>query len=136
VVHRVLFCSRHRFASHRCVAESPSAPVFPRRFTEKLQILARPTTPEIQSGAFRGFGIGAGFQYVGERAVNAENTANVAAYLILNAALYYRRENWEVQVNFNNITDEEYVLAAWGDTSRSVHPGAPFNAVGVIRVRF
>jgi iron complex outermembrane recepter protein len=91
---------------------------------------------EIQSGAFRGFGIGAGFQYVGERAVNAENTANVAAYLILNAALYYRRENWEVQVNFNNITDEEYVLAAWDDTSRSVHPGAPFNAVGVIRVRF
>jgi len=40
------------------------------------------------------------------------------------------------QVNFNNMTDEEYALAASGDTARSVHPGAPFYAVGVVRVRF
>lgn len=91
---------------------------------------------EFQNGVLRGFGIGAGFQYVGERVVDAANTAYVDACLILNAALYYRRDNWEVQVNFNNFTDEEYVVAASGDTARSVHAGAPFYAVGVVRVRF
>jgi len=36
---------------------------------------------EIQSGVWRGFGIGAGFQYAGERVLDAANTAYVDAYL-------------------------------------------------------
>ena len=48
---------------------------------------------------------------------------------MVKAAVSYEWGDWRVGLNLNNLTDEEYVDAAWGGLSRSVHPGAPVEAV-------
>ncbi len=96
------------------------------------------------SGAMDGLVFSFGVQHVGERLVlgdpdgNGDNSDKVEldSHTLLNAAVNYARNNWEFALNLNNITDEEYVDAAWGGLSRSVHAGAPFEAAATVTYNF
>lgn len=69
--------------------------------------------------------LGGGFQYVGERFANSDNSVELDSYTLLNMSVAYELDNWKAQLNVHNLTDEEYIESAWGGTSRSVHPGDP-----------
>lgn len=88
---------------------------------------------EIQDGALEGLGFGTGVFVTGERAGDLENPYTVPAYALTNALLYYRRENWRVQLNVENLFDVEYIADPVGSV---VVPGAPFTIRGQVSVTF
>jgi len=63
---------------------------------------------EIQRGNFKGFGFGTGLFYTGDSFSSVENTFVQDTPLLTNALLYYRRDNWRAQVNFENLFDVTY----------------------------
>ena len=83
------------------------------------------TTYEIQSGDLQGLGWGLGFNYVGEREANFDNSFQVDGYFLTNAAVFYRRDNWQVQLNVDNLFDIDYVESVLPIQSESIYPGAP-----------
>lgn len=62
-------------------------------------------------GALQGFKAGLGTHYTGS-SLDATNTLKTPAYGILDAMVGYERENWDVTLNANNLTDEDYVATA------------------------
>ncbi|MDM9385277.1 TonB-dependent siderophore receptor [Chlorogloeopsis sp. ULAP01] len=93
------------------------------------------TTYEIQSGDFRGLGLGFGLVFVGERQGDFPNSNfQNPSYVRTDAALFYRRDNWRTAININNLFGVEYYEVA---TNRSrVYPGAPFNVQATISYEF
>ncbi len=63
----------------------------------------------IQTGMFRGLGIGGGVRYIGESFGDPQNNIRVPDYVLFDASLRYTYENWRFQVAANNITDRVYV---------------------------
>jgi iron complex outermembrane receptor protein len=92
------------------------------------------TTYEIQSGNLQGLGFGIGFNYVGERAGDLENSYEVPSYFLTNAAIYYQRDNWRAALNFKNLFDTDYYVHAFG--RQDIRPGAPFTVIGSLSVEF
>lgn len=92
------------------------------------------TTYEIQSGDLQGLGVGAGIFVVGDRPGDLENTFDLPSYVRTDAAIFYRRDNWQVQLNFKNLFDVDYFENAI--SRNSVSPGAPFTILGTVSVRF
>ncbi|MFT3990440.1 MAG: TonB-dependent siderophore receptor [Luteolibacter sp.] len=82
----------------------------------------------IQSGRFKGVGAGIGSRYVGKQAGDDTASFDLPSYVVTDAALYYERENFNFQVNFNNIFDKRYFDGSYD--ADWIYPGAPFN-VGV-----
>lgn len=70
-----------------------------------------------------GFGLGFGGRYVGEQFIAENNLFAIDDYFTVDAALYYDRGPWGVNVNFKNITDEEYLTRGFGGTSVIPAPG-------------
>ncbi|MEG4344219.1 TonB-dependent siderophore receptor [Microcoleus sp. A003_D6] len=66
------------------------------------------TTYTIQSGDLQGLGIGVGFNYVGERQGDLENTFQLDSYFLTNAAIFYRRDNWRFAINVKNLFNVDY----------------------------
>lgn len=93
------------------------------------------TTYEIQRGDLRGFGIGIGFNYVGEREGVLENSFKVGSYFLTNAAIFYRRNNWRVGLNFKNIFDIDYTPGVPNGRTR-IPVGEPFTVIGSVSVGF
>jgi iron complex outermembrane receptor protein len=91
-----------------------------------------------------GLDVSLGVQYVGERLAvgdpnfdgDTSDAVFVDDYVLLNAAFGYQLGKWEFALNVNNLTDEEYVDAAWGGLARSVHAGAPREVVGTVIYNF
>lgn len=96
------------------------------------------TTYEIQSGNLQGLGFGIGFNYVGERQGAFDNSFKVDSYFLTNAALFYRRENWRLGLNFRNLFNVDYTNSTgrFGSRTSAGLPGEPFNVVGSISVEF
>jgi iron complex outermembrane receptor protein len=69
------------------------------------------TTYEFQQ-SLQGLGFGIGFNYVGERQGDLDNSFRVDSYFLTNAAIYYRRNNWRAALNFKNLFDINYIQAA------------------------
>jgi iron complex outermembrane recepter protein len=92
------------------------------------------TTYEIQDGDFQGLGFGAGLFWVGERPGDLANTFDLPSYVRTDAALFYRRDTWQAQLNFKNLFNVGYFENAI--SRNSVSPGAPFTIVGSVSVRF
>jgi iron complex outermembrane receptor protein len=92
------------------------------------------TTYEIQSGDLQGLGVGAGIFVVGDRPGDLANTFDLPSYVRTDAALFYRRDNWQVQLNLKNLFDVDYFESAI--SRNSVSPGAPFTILGTVSVRF
>lgn len=92
------------------------------------------TTYDIQQGALEGLGFGLGFFYVGDRPGNIDNEFTLPSYFRTDAAIYYRRDNWRAQLNFENLFDTEYFTAA--DEFQFATPGAPFAVTAKFAVDF
>lgn len=94
------------------------------------------TTYQIQSGDLQGLGFGFGVNYVGSRFGDLENTFEVGDYFLTNAAIYYRRDNWRVGLNLNNLFDVKYISSVTSSDVSLIIPGTPFSVIGSISVEF
>jgi iron complex outermembrane receptor protein len=91
-------------------------------------------TYEIQSGGLQGLGFGAGIFVVGNRKGDLANTFDLPSYTRTDAAIYYRRDNWQVGLNVRNLFDVEYFESA--SNRNRVNPGAPLTILGTFSVKF
>ncbi len=94
------------------------------------------TTYEIQSGNLQGLGFGVGFNYVGEREGDLDNSFQVDSYFLTNAAIFYRRDNWRFALNFKNLFDVNYIKSVENSRSSANLPGEPFTVIGSVSVEF
>ncbi|MBK1882244.1 TonB-dependent siderophore receptor [Luteolibacter pohnpeiensis] len=88
----------------------------------------------IQDGTFEGLGFGFGGRYYTSQAGDQSDSFSLPAYGLLDAALYYEKENYRVQVNFNNLTDKRHFVGSYNDLY--VLPGEPFNVSANVTWRF
>lgn len=115
--------------------------------SEKDFGMQRPNTPRnsfniwskyiIQTGVLRNFGFGLGFNAVTKRygqVGRRENTIVYPGYGLLNAALYYRLRNLQVQLNLDNAMNKVYWVGGY-DKLRSF-PGAPRNIKATVTYKF
>jgi iron complex outermembrane receptor protein len=96
------------------------------------------TTYEIQAGGLQGLGFGIGFNYIGERQGDLANSFELDSYFLTNAAVFYRRDNWQAALNVRNLFDVDYTTSRgrFGSRTSAGIPGEPFTVVGSISVRF
>lgn len=92
------------------------------------------TTYEIQAGALQGFGVGVGLFFVGERQGDLANTFQLPSYLRTDAAIFYNRDQFQIQINFKNLFDVDYFSGAFN--SLRVFRGEPFTIQGTISWQF
>ena len=92
------------------------------------------TTYTLQKGSLEGLGFGAGIFSVGERAGDLDNSFFVDGFTRVDAAISYERENYRAAVNFRNIFNIDYIEGA--DDRQEVYPGAPFEVLGTVSVKF
>ncbi|WP_241735213.1 TonB-dependent siderophore receptor [Cyanobacterium stanieri] len=91
------------------------------------------TTYEVQEGNYQGLGFGLGLFYVGERQGTLDNTYILPSYFRTDLALFYKRDNWDAQVNIENLFDTNYFESGEFFSAR---PGAPFTVSGKFSWRF
>ncbi|ABW31702.1 TonB-dependent siderophore receptor [Acaryochloris marina] len=94
------------------------------------------TTYTLQSGTLEGLGFGLGFNFVGDRAGDLANTFDVESYFLTNAAIFYRRDNWRVNLSIRNLFDVDYIAATQNSRESLNEPGAPFTIVGSVAIQF
>jgi iron complex outermembrane recepter protein len=93
------------------------------------------TTYEFQKGNLQGLGLGVGINYVGEREGDLDNSFKLDSYFLTNAAIFYRRDNWKLALNFKNLFDINYYPGTpFGRTSLTV--GEPFTMIGSVSITF
>uniref|UniRef100_A0A0C1QX24 Ferrichrome-iron receptor n=1 Tax=Tolypothrix bouteillei VB521301 TaxID=1479485 RepID=A0A0C1QX24_9CYAN len=93
------------------------------------------TTYQIQRGNLQGLGFGVGFNYVGNREGDLENTFRLGSYFLTNAAIFYRRDNWRVALNFKNLFNIDYITGSPFSRVNGIYPGEPFTVIGSIAVQ-
>lgn len=91
-------------------------------------------TYEIQRGNLQGLGFGAGIFVIGDRQGDLANTFELPSYVRTDAAIFYRRDNWQVGLNFKNLFDVDYYESA--RDRNAVFYGAPFTVLGTVSVNF
>ncbi|MEM9770505.1 MAG: TonB-dependent receptor [Cyanobacteria bacterium P01_D01_bin.73] len=94
------------------------------------------TTYRIQSGDLEGLGFGLGFNYVGNRKIDLDNTFEAEDYFLTSAAAFYKRDNWQIQVNIDNLFDIDYIESAEGGQFRGIYPGDPLTVRASLSVTF
>ncbi|WP_036486305.1 TonB-dependent siderophore receptor [Myxosarcina sp. GI1] len=94
------------------------------------------TTYEIQKGNLQGLGLGLGFNFVGERQGDLDNSFELDSYFLTNAAVSYERNNWRAALNFRNIFDVDYIAGASTVRVRGNDRGEPFTVLGSISFEF
>lgn len=82
----------------------------------------------------RGFSLGGGAFYVGERYAVEDNAVNLPSYVRLDAMLAYKGNQWEAGLNVNNFTNRTYYESA--NNNQQIQPGAPRNAMLYLRTKF
>ncbi|MEH1832778.1 MAG: TonB-dependent siderophore receptor [Nostoc sp.] len=92
------------------------------------------TTYEFQRGGLKGFGVGLGLFYVGEREGDLQNSFQVPSYFRTDAALFYKGGQFGAQLNFRNLFNIDYFETV-ADISR-VYPGSPLMVEGRISWEF
>ncbi len=92
------------------------------------------TSYEIQDGALEGLGLGLGVYFQGERNGDLFTPFTLPSYVRTDASLFYRREQFRAQLNFQNLFDVRYFEGA-RDQFR-VTPGAPFTIFGTVGWEF
>lgn len=90
------------------------------------------TTYEIQKGDLQGLQFGAGLFFVGDRVANQSEQFILPSYVRTDALISYKRDNWEVGLNFKNILDVKY----YESNGYLTFPQAPFTVQGRISVEF
>ncbi|AFY90546.1 TonB-dependent siderophore receptor [Chroococcidiopsis thermalis] len=92
------------------------------------------TTYEIQSGSLQGLGFGLGLFYVGARQGDLDNSFKIDDYFRTDAALYYRRGQFNAAINIRNLFDTDYISS--GSGRFFLERGAPFTIVGSVGWEF
>jgi iron complex outermembrane receptor protein len=93
------------------------------------------TSYEIQQGSLQGLGLGAGVFFVGDRQGDLDNSFTLPSYVRTDAALFYRQDNWQANLNFQNLFDVDYIKSS--ETFREyLRPGDPFTVIGSVSVEF
>lgn len=92
------------------------------------------TTYEIQEGDLQGLGFGLGLFYIGERQVDLANSFELPSHIRTDAALYYRRNNFNAAINVRNLFNVDYASYALGTSF--IQRGAPFTITGSISWTF
>jgi iron complex outermembrane recepter protein len=85
---------------------------------------------EIQNGGLKGLGFGTGIFVIGDRFGFSDNEYIVPSYARTDALLYYKRDNWKVQLNIDNLFDVVY----FEGTGRAY--GEPLTIRGQVSVTF
>jgi iron complex outermembrane receptor protein len=116
--------------------EDNDIPVGNRLFNVPYHSAGLWTTYEIQQGGLQGLGFGLGMNYVGNRAGDLANTFEVDDYFLTSLALFYKRENWRLGLNINNLFDVNYISSTNNARNFGNAPGAPFSVIGSISVEF
>jgi iron complex outermembrane receptor protein len=78
---------------------------------------------QFNEGSLKGFGGGLGVVRLSGRFGDVGNTYYIPDYFRFDLALSYRGRTWDVALNVQNLTDEEYIRAANGRLS--IRPGSP-----------
>lgn len=94
------------------------------------------STYEIQRGVLQGLGFGAGVNFVGERFGDLANSFTIDSYVLTNAAIFYRRNNWRAGLNIRNLFDIDYIESSNGSRVDDILPGEDFTIIGSISVEF
>jgi iron complex outermembrane recepter protein len=118
------------------VSEDNTIPVGNRLYNTPEHGASLWTTYEIQQGNLKGLGFGGGFDFVGERQGDLDNSFTVDSYFLTNAAIFYRRDNWRLGLNFKNLFDIDYITATQNSRTNGNEPGAPFTVIGSVSVKF
>lgn len=102
-----------------------------------------------QEGVVKGFGAGIGMYAQGKRngifqcqdPANCQAPFEMAGYVRMDAALYYRKQeffkrtNLLAAINFTNLLDQRYFVGAQ-NFREIVYTGAPFTAIGSLKFEF
>ncbi len=91
------------------------------------------TSYEIQSGDFKGLGVGGGLTYRDNIFTTNDNRRALPAYTTLDLVLFYRQKTFEAQLNFYNVTNTEYFR---NGSNGGGLPGTPFNVAATIGFKF
>ncbi|MDB9529320.1 TonB-dependent siderophore receptor [Oscillatoria sp. CS-180] len=110
-------------------------------FPEGLQLTNVPkhsaslwTSYEIQDGDLEGLGFGLGVYFQDDRNGDLRRPFTLPSYVRTDASIFYRRENFRAQLNFQNLFDVRYFEGA-RDQFRVI-PGAPFTIFGSVGWEF
>ncbi|BAY91141.1 MULTISPECIES: TonB-dependent siderophore receptor [unclassified Tolypothrix] len=90
------------------------------------------TTYQIQNGNLKGLGFGGGLFFVGDREATLPNSITIPSFVRTDAAIFYRRDNYQIGLNFKNLFDTRYYDSA----GFLLSPGAPFTVVGTFSIKF
>ncbi|GAB7542369.1 TonB-dependent receptor [Cupriavidus sp. 8B] len=91
------------------------------------------TTYDFQQMALHGWGVGLGLTYKGDSYADSLNLYRVPAYVVLDAAVYYRQKTWDLTLNLRNLTDKTYYISP---TFSGALPGDTRSAMLTARYRF
>lgn len=94
------------------------------------------STYEIQTGSLEGLKLGIGFNWVGDRTGDFQNSFNLDSYFLTSVAIAYQRDNWRFGLNFQNIFDVNYISGTPRTRTRGIQPGEPFTVIGSISYEF
>ncbi|PSB09567.1 TonB-dependent siderophore receptor [Pleurocapsa sp. CCALA 161] len=94
------------------------------------------TTYQLQQGNLQGLGFGLGFNFVGEREGDLDNSFQLDSFFLTNGAIFYERNNWRAALNLKNIFDVDYIVGASPVRERGNDPGEPFTVVGSLAIEF
>jgi iron complex outermembrane recepter protein len=94
------------------------------------------TTYEIPRGDLQGLGLGVGFNFVGERQGDLDNSFKLDSYFLTNTAVFYERNNWRAALNFKNLFDVDYIAGASPVRERGNDRGEPFTVIGSLSFEF
>jgi iron complex outermembrane recepter protein len=94
------------------------------------------TTYTFQTGGLQGLGFGGGVNFVGNRQGDLANSFDLGAYSLVNAAIFYQKEDWRFALNFKNIFNEKYYPGTPFNRVTGITTGDPFTVVGSVSVQF
>ncbi|MEH2191212.1 MAG: TonB-dependent siderophore receptor [Nostoc sp.] len=90
------------------------------------------TTYQFQSGNLQGLGFGLGLAFVGEQETRLPSTLTLPSYVRADAAIFYRRDNYKIGLNFKNISNVKYYTL----DGFFIYPSAPFTVQGTVSFDF
>jgi iron complex outermembrane recepter protein len=114
------------------VSEDNSLPVGDRLANAPRNSASLWTTYQIQTGNLQGLGFGGGVFFVGDREATLPNSITIPSFVRTDATIFYRRDNYQIGLNFKNLFDTRY----YDSSGFLLAPGAPFTVLGTFSVNF
>ncbi|MBW4609149.1 MAG: TonB-dependent siderophore receptor [Hassallia sp. WJT32-NPBG1] len=114
------------------VNEDNSLPVGDRLVNAPRNSASLWTTYQIQKGNLQGLGFGGGVFFVGDREATLPNTITIPSFVRTDATIFYRRDNYQIGLNFKNLLDTRY----YDSSGFLLAPGAPFTVLGTVSIKF